>query len=328
MSMPVEDKIRSISDRIVEARLSWWTGRRYDEAAKIYTEVEKDLERLISREESNTAQTRRLAMDFHVDFGRLMTVIGERSKAIDHFRKAHEFSIGRPAGPSSPYLYDDLPIMDVEAYRRHLGAMRISQRSRGKSLFELVDFGWKSLKLADALVASGRVEESRDALIQFLQEAENREVDEDKSEDRITLFVMSEAWKRLGDKSKSLSSLEKAAEISKKCQDKIDEPERDLYRRGLWYEETGAIFEEIDPLQALDYYEAAARCYARAVTSEGFGSEGPGSLVYYTEFQRHFGDLAYLFRYDTFARLAFRRQRLLAAIEGKAGYPIRRNLRK
>ncbi len=96
--------------------------------------------------------------------------------------------------------------------------------------------------------------------------------------------------------------------------------------KALMYEQTGAIFERLDPRKALEHYDLAEKLYAEAMMTNVDPYEY-GSSHYDQEFLRQLGHLWPLFRFDTFARLALRRQRLLAVIDGEAGYPLRREPR-
>lgn len=326
--MSIEEELNEVMEKIIHARKCWWLGRTYDEALRTYAEIEDDLSELSPEDDSEIERLNQIARMFHEEAGRLLKVIGEEGKAMEHMKKALELHPPEHLR-GTRILSEDLPIPDPKAVWRELKKEREDYVKGVPYPASPAVYASQFVKLAETMMGVGMTEDAHEMLVDFLDSVMKAEDERDGNwgpMNRDDYFVVSHAHELLGNKDEAMSYLQKAAQAAMKIQEWPEERRGNNYRRALMYEQTGAIFEKLDPGKALECYDMAEKHFAKAPTSD----EHPYRdmfLGYDQEFLRQLGHLWPLFRFDTFARLALRRQRLLAVIDGEAGYPLRREPR-
>ena len=330
--MSLSVKLDAVMEKIIHARKCWWLGRTYEEALRTYAEIEDDLSELSPEDDSEIERLNQIARMFHEEAGRLLKVIGEEDRAMEHMKKALELHPPEHLR-GTRILSEDLPIPDPKAVWRELKKEREDYVKGVPYPASPAVYASQFVKLAETMMGVGMTEDAHEMLADFLDSVKKAEDERDGDwgpMNRDDYFVVSHAHELLGNVDEAMSYLQKAAQADMKIQDvveeRVEERVENNYRKALMYEQTGAIFEKLDPGKALECYDLAEKHFAKAPTSD----ERPRrdmSLGYDLEFLRQLGHLWPLFRFDTFARLALRRQRLLAVIDGEAGYPLRREPR-
>ncbi|MCJ2557250.1 MAG: hypothetical protein LN415_09145 [Candidatus Thermoplasmatota archaeon] len=330
--MQYPEGMSEINRKIHEARALWWGKRNYARAVEAYAEVEKMWEEMPSEDPDEAYSKRVNGEVLYITLGNLMEAMGERERAMDCYRKVYDLRATHVPEDYPFSLAFNLPVFDPKPALRELKDLKNRLVKAEKRPTLPFHFPMLSLKLAEALIDEGRVEESREVLLDFLDIVDRVERVEEMRKVRGQLlgsmhqFMASHACELLGERERALSHLEKAARLVEKHESDIDARWRTNWDKGHWYEEAGAIFEKLDPRRALEYYDNAEHHYAKAMSDREYPDEYSSSF-YDQEFDRQLGPASVLFRYDTFARLALRRHRVVAVIDGEAGYPLRRRPR-
>lgn len=291
----------------------------------MYIQIEEGVRELESQGKAETKGVNEIIAQFHISAGHLMEVIGDQDKAMDHFEKAYALLPLEWLEQPGLIIANRMPMLDVRTVRGAISREGEKLLDGDGSPGSIYSFGLMSLRFAEALEEKRDSKGSEAVLRRFvglLKESKSLGSD-DMS--RIVHFLASQAWELLADEEEAMESLRRASEISKSQEASYEGHGDNSYDRGLWFEETGAIFERLDPTAALEYYDKAESCYRDAVKRDEYPDDYYAPM-YALEFSRQLGPQAHFLAADVFLRLAFRRQRLLAAIEGEAGYPIRMDI--
>ena len=265
--MSIEEELNEVREKIYHAMKCWWLGRRYKEALRTYAEIEDDLSELSPEDDSEIERLNQIARMFHEEAGRLLKVIGEEDRAMEHMKKALE--LHPPEHLRGTFVLQwELPIPDPKAVEREL---KKNREDCVKSLPYPVSpavYASQFVKLAETMMGVGMTEDAHEMLADFLgsvKEAEDERDGDWGPMNRDDYFVVSHAHELLGNVDEAMSYLQSAAQAAMKIQEGVEEREKNIHMKALMYEQTGAIFERLDPRKALEHYDTAEKLYAEAM---------------------------------------------------------------
>jgi len=332
--MSKEKEMEVVMNRIVKARLCWWLGRRYDEALQTYAQIEGYLERISPEDEAEVEKLNTIKRMFHEEAGRFLRVIGQEEKAKEHMRLALALFPADHLIVTS-LLEEEVPISDPEAAVRELKKQREDHVKGLPYPASPALHASSFVRLAEIMMEMGMTEAAHKTLTDFLELVKKAEDEWDDDRPMMSpggsmsprdCLTVSYACELLGNEEEARSYLNRAAEAMVATIEWVEKREKNSWMKALVYEEAGTIFEKLEPRKALECYDTATEIYAKGLTEDN-RRYGYSYSSYDLEFRRQLGYLWPLFRFDIFARLALRRQRLLAVIDGEVGYPLWREPR-